>query len=114
LFSSSPLKVGFRDFRTGTESIIEISEIASWGIGRIIWSPDNSKIIFAGDNGNGFFMIVVDRKTAEYKILVQDSQIGYLPEEWLSDFQVSITNSGSNPPAFIIDIETGEISELEE
>ena len=112
--SSSGIIANFRDFRTGSETAIEIPGIDSWGTGRIIWSPDNSKVIFAGDNENGFFMIVVDRKEASYKILLKDSQIGYLPEEWISDFQVSVTNSGNNPPSFIIDIETGEITKIDE
>lgn len=106
----------FRDLQNSQETSIVIEEIDTRNSGSMLWSPDSTKLVFATEHSYASIsFVVVDRNDMSYKFFPQEKVIFANAEEWLSEnevlFSIHFTYESKE---VILNIQTGEITEVEE
>jgi len=106
---TTPLKVTFQDLEFLQENSIEIPELSGYDGGSIIWSPDNSKILFTSIKNNDFALVLVNRLKKSYSIIT-DEYTYVFGKEWISNDEVIFQSNSLN---FLLNTETGEFVEID-
>lgn len=114
-----------RDLATGnvTWHYVSFPEYVEYRAGELTWSPDESKIVFSildyGPNVDHepYSIAFVDLISGERKILVWQSPLGSI-DKWVDNVNVKVNVSINEPPygsdPYLLNVETGELTLIEE
>lgn len=121
----SPSHVVILNMVNGNENHISIPKYKTFWAGGMNWSPDNSKLIFAVLNFDAmnelqyepYNIILVDVSSRRSHIIIENYNGTLCPLEWIDETHVVTGKwcwSDPNDTGLILNIETGELTAIEE
>ncbi|MDH5507489.1 MAG: hypothetical protein OEZ02_09740 [Anaerolineae bacterium] len=118
--SNSPPQLAIHEMGTGKESLVHIPSYMDYWAGGIVWSPDNSQLIFSiegFDTGEdreyeAFNIVLVDLISLTSKVIVANYYGPICPHEWIDETRITLGDRCrplSNNAFLLLDTNTGEI-----
>jgi len=107
-----------RDLKTWNENIIRINGISNYWAGGIVWSSDESKILFAvwdfEKDYDSAYIVLVNTSALTSKFLVSDYHGTLCPHEWTDDTIALLGPYCGGKATIQLDTTTGEITPYNE